>query len=150
MSTADVWAVVFTPRLRRALDHRSGPAYAGWQRVALLKATGVDPRYEEYYGGALHIACMGGAGGLHGMDGGGLWGIVSTGGGSTIGDIELLEFRMPLHLQAARVAAGFGLSRPRGALGATSSSRSPTMPSSRTWATARPSAATAGRRIALD
>jgi N-methylhydantoinase B len=33
------------------------------------------------------------------MDGGGLWGIIGTGGASTTGDVELLEFRMPLHFE---------------------------------------------------
>jgi N-methylhydantoinase B len=99
MSTADVWAVVFDAVCDALSSIAPERAYAGWQRVALFGVTGIDPRYGEYYGGALHIACMGGAGACHGMDGGGLWGIVGTGGASTTGDVELLEFRMPLHFE---------------------------------------------------
>jgi N-methylhydantoinase B len=119
MSTADVWAVVFnavTDAMSKAVPQR---AYAGWQRVALFGITGIDPRYGEYYGGALHIACMGGAGALHGMDGGGLWGIIGTGGASTVGDIELLEFRMPLHFERHELQADSACPGTwRGALGA--------------------------------
>jgi N-methylhydantoinase B len=104
MSTADVWANVFDAvcdALSAAVPER---ACAGWQRVALFSVSGIDPRTNEYYGSPMHIACVGGAGALYGLDGGGLWGVVSTGGGSSTGDIELLELRTPLHFHRHELA----------------------------------------------
>ncbi len=104
MSTADVWGNVFDAvcdALSKAVPER---ACAGWQRVALFSVSGIDPRTHEYYGSPMHIACVGGAGALYGHDGGGLWGVVSTGGGSSTGDIELLELRTPLHFQRHELA----------------------------------------------
>ena len=119
MSTSDIWANVFDAvcdAMSRIVFER---ACAGWQRPALFGPSGVDPRSGDHYGGALHIACMGGAGAVSGLDGGGLFGIVSTGGGSTTGDVELLEFRLPLHFERHELAIDSACpGRWRGALGA--------------------------------
>jgi N-methylhydantoinase B len=96
-STADVWGVVFDAvcdALSHAVPER---ACAGWHKIATFGVSGVDPRTREFYASGLHIANVGGAGAVTGLDGGGLWGIVSTGGGASVGDIETLEVRLPLH-----------------------------------------------------
>jgi N-methylhydantoinase B len=63
---------------------------------------------------------MGGSGAVHGLDGGGLWGVISTGGASTTGDIELLEFRFPLRFHRHELRSDSACpGRWRGAVGAT-------------------------------
>jgi N-methylhydantoinase B len=119
MSTADVWANVFDAvcdALSQAVPER---AAAGWERVALFGVSGVDPRTGAYYGGPLMAAIMGGSGSVAGHDGGGLWGVVSTGGGSSSGDVELIEARQPLRFHRHELAPDSGCpGRWRGALGA--------------------------------
>jgi N-methylhydantoinase B len=119
MSTGDIWTVVFDAVCDAMAHVVPERACAGWTRTAIFGITGVDPRLGEEYTSMLHIALMGGAGAVYGMDGGGLWGTIPTGGASTTGDIELLEFRLPLHFaqhELRRDSACPG--RWRGALGA--------------------------------
>jgi N-methylhydantoinase B len=96
-STADVWTIVFDAvcdAMSKVVPER---AVAGWTRVAIFEISGRDPRIDQHYSGLMLLALMGGAGAVHGRDGGGLWGVIPTGGAATTGDIELLEVRMPLH-----------------------------------------------------
>jgi N-methylhydantoinase B len=98
MSTADIWSIVFDSvcdAMSKAVPER---AVAGWTRAAILEISGRDPRSGEHYSGILLFAFMGGAGAVYGLDGGGLWGVIPTGGAGTTGDIELIEVRMPLHI----------------------------------------------------
>jgi N-methylhydantoinase B len=98
MSTADVWTIVFdavSDALSKAVPER---AVAGWTRAAIFEISGEDPRIGQHYSGLLLFAFMGGAGAVYGLDGGGLWGVIPTGGAGTTGDIELIEVRMPLHI----------------------------------------------------
>ncbi len=120
MSTGDIWSTVFDAVCDAMSNVVPERACAGWTRVAIFEVAGIDPRYGQHYSGLLHVALMGGAGAVHGLDGGGLWGVISTGGASTTGDIELLEFRFPLHFfehELRRDSACPG--RWRGAVGAT-------------------------------
>src|SRR5262249_16612378 len=96
-STADVWIIVFDAVCDAMSQIVPNRACAGWQRAAILQIAGVDPRTHEPYSSLLHIALMGGAGAVSGMDGGGLGGLANTGGASTKGDIELLDLRLPLY-----------------------------------------------------
>jgi N-methylhydantoinase B len=120
MSTGDIWTVIFDATcaaLAQAVPER---ACAGWTRVAIFEASGVDPRSGESYGSLLNIALMGGAGAVHGQDGGGLWGVIPTGGAATTGDVELLELRLPLRLHRHELATDSACpGRWRGAAGAT-------------------------------
>jgi N-methylhydantoinase B len=96
-STADVWTIVFDAVCDAMSTVVPARAAAGWTRVAIFEISGRDPRIDQHYSGLLLLALMGGAGAVHGHDGGGLWGVIPTGGAATTGDIELLEVRMPLH-----------------------------------------------------
>lgn len=120
MSTGDVWTVVFdavADALSQVVPER---ATAGWTRVAIFEASGRDPRDGEPYGALLNIALMGGAGAVAGQDGGGLWGVIPTGGAATTGDVELLELRLPLHFERHELALDSACpGRWRGAPGAT-------------------------------
>ena len=119
MSTGDVWENVFDAvcdAMSKVVPER---ACAGWVHLAFNTLAGVDPRHGDPYSGLLHITYQGGSGAVYGMDGGGLWGSITPGGAAMIGDIELLEFRLPLHfhrheLQQDSACPG----RWRGALGA--------------------------------
>lgn len=119
MSTSDIWTNVFNATcdaMSQVVPHR---ACAGWDRMAGLEIAGIDPRDGQHYGGLLHIGTSGGAGAVYGQDGGGLWGVISTGGASTVGDIELLEFRLPLHFHRYQLLADSACpGRWRGAWGA--------------------------------
>jgi N-methylhydantoinase B len=120
MSTGDIWSTVFDSvcdAMSKVVPER---ACAGWTRVAIFEVAGTDPRYGQHYSGLLHVALMGGSGAVHGLDGGGLWGVISTGGASTTGDIELLEFRFPLHFFEHELRCDSACpGRWRGAVGAT-------------------------------
>jgi N-methylhydantoinase B len=97
MSTGDVWTVTFDAVCAAMSQVVPERACAGWTRVAIFEVAGRDPRVDEPYASLLNVALMGGAGAVHGHDGGGLWGVIPTGGAATTGDIEMLELRLPLH-----------------------------------------------------
>jgi N-methylhydantoinase B len=119
MSTGDIWSIVFDAVCDAMSAIVPGRACAGWTRTAIFGVSGVDPRVGEHYSGLLHVALMGGAGAVHGFDGGGLWGTIPTGGASTTGDIELLEFRLPLHFERHELRCDSACpGRWRGAVGA--------------------------------
>lgn len=108
MSTGDVWAIVFdaaADALSKAVPER---ACAGWTRCCINGVGGIDPRSGEPYGGLMSISLAGGAGAYGSLDGGGLWGIICTGGAATTGDIEVLEFRVPLHFHRHELAPDSG------------------------------------------
>jgi N-methylhydantoinase B len=98
MSTGDVWAHVFDAicdAMSKIVPER---ACAAWAHIACNNIAGIDPRHGKPYStGPLHITYHGGAGAVYGHDGGGLWGLITTGGAASVGDIELLEFRLPIH-----------------------------------------------------
>jgi N-methylhydantoinase B len=98
MSTGDVWAAVWESvcdALSKMVPER---ACAGWSQLAVNTLAGIDPRDGQPYStGPLHITHQGGSGAVTGVDGGGLWGLICTGGAASVGDVELLEFRLPLH-----------------------------------------------------
>jgi N-methylhydantoinase B len=119
MSTGDVWANVFdavADALSKAVPDR---AVAGWSKCCINGFSGRDPRTGDLYGGLMGITVQGGAGAVYGLDGGGLWGIIPTGGAAMCGDIELLEFRLPLHFWQHELRCDSGCpGRWRGAPGA--------------------------------
>jgi len=99
MSTGDIWAAVWESvcdALSKLIPER---ACAGWSQLAVNTLAGIDPRDGEPYStGPLHITHQGGSGAVNGSDGGGLWGLICTGGAASVGDVELLEFRLPFHI----------------------------------------------------
>ena len=119
MSTADVWTIVFDATCDALSKLQPERAVAGWTRPSLLQVSGIDPRTNAEYGSLMLIALLGGAGAVYGNDGGGLWGVVPTGGASQTGDVELLEVRMPLHFHQHQLATDSACpGRWRGAMGA--------------------------------
>lgn len=98
MSTGDVWAAVWESvcdALSKMVPER---ACGGWSQLAVNTLAGVDPRNGQPYStGPLHITHQGGSGAVAGVDGGGLWGLICTGGAASVGDVELLESRLPFH-----------------------------------------------------
>lgn len=119
MSTGDVWTVTFDAVCAAMSQVVPERACAGWTRVAIFEVAGRDPRFDEPYASLLNVALMGGAGAVHGHDGGGLWGVIPTGGAATTGDIEMLELRLPLHFARHELATDSACpGRWRGAAGA--------------------------------
>lgn len=95
-------------------------AFAGWSHVCCSAISGVDPRHGEPYGGLVHATYQGGAGAVHGLDGGPLWGTIAAAGAPQVGDVEVLESRMPLRIHRYEFATDSGCpGRWRGGLGAT-------------------------------
>jgi N-methylhydantoinase B len=119
MSTADVWSTAFDAVCGATSAIVPERACAGWSRPSMLEIAGSDPRTGEHYSGLLVAAFQGGAGASHELDGGGLWGIISTAGAASTGDIELLEVRLPLHFHRHELSADSACpGRWRGAIGA--------------------------------
>jgi N-methylhydantoinase B len=119
MSTSDVWGTVFDAVCGATSQIVPERACAGWTRPSMLQMSGRDPETGAPYSSFLSIAFIGGAGASHAVDGGGLWGMVSTAGAATTGDIELLEFRLPLHFHRHELATDSACpGRWRGAAGA--------------------------------
>ncbi len=121
MSTGDVWAAVWESvcdALSKMVPER---ACAGWSQLAVNTLSGIDPRDGQPYStGPLHITHQGGSGAVTGVDGGGLWGLICTGGAASVGDVELLEFRLPLHFHRHELWQDSGVPGTwRGAPGAT-------------------------------
>jgi N-methylhydantoinase B len=67
----------------------------------------------------MHVTYHGGAGAVSGADGGPLWGAIVAAGAPQVGDIELLELRLPLHFHRYELAQDSACpGRWRGGLGA--------------------------------
>jgi N-methylhydantoinase B len=96
LSTGNPWENVFeavTDAFSKIVPQRS---CAGWAHVACSSVSGIDPRYGEPYGGLMHVTYHGGSGAVYSTDGGHLWGSIVAAGAPQVGDVELLELRLPL------------------------------------------------------
>ena len=71
---------------------------AAWLYQNTVTLCGTDPRDGEPYSYMSHLMSKGGGGAYHGRDGGHMWGIAAAGGANMTGEIELLEFRLPIHV----------------------------------------------------
>jgi N-methylhydantoinase B len=120
MSTGDVWAAVWEAMCDALSQLVPERACAGWSQLAVNTFSGTDPRWDEPFStGPLHVTHQGGAGAAYGQDGGGLFGLICTGGAASIGDIELLEFRLPFHFHCHELQVDSGCpGRWRGSPGA--------------------------------
>ena len=121
LSTADVWAAVWEAVCDAICKIVPERACAAWSQIAACAISGIDPRTGSPYStGPLHVTHQGGAGAVYGLDGGGLWGLICTGGAASVGDIELLEYRTPWHFHHYELLQDSGCPGTwRGALGAT-------------------------------
>ena len=117
-STGPTYGLVFdavTDALSKANPER---ACARWSYVHVVSFNGVDPRDGEPFSYLSHFASEGGGGAYYGHDGGHLWGCISTAGASTTGDVELVEFRVPIHVHRLELLPDSGCpGKWRGGLG---------------------------------
>ena len=81
--------------LAKANPERAG---AAWLYQNTVTFGGTDPRDGEPFSYMSHLMSKGGGGAYFGRDGGNMWGIAAAGGANMTGEIELLEFRLPIHV----------------------------------------------------
>lgn len=81
--------------LSAALAERAG---GGWAKICIDCFTGTDPRTEEPYAYLSHLTGWGGGGAFWGQDGEPVVGPIEVAGAAMTGDVELLEFMLPLHI----------------------------------------------------
>ena len=84
--------------LRRAQQDRAPSCQRRVGPCRMNSVSGIDPRDGAPYGGLMHITFTGGSGAVYGHDGGGLWGSIVTAGAAMVGDVEMLEFRLPVFI----------------------------------------------------
>jgi N-methylhydantoinase B len=73
-------------------------ACANWCYQNTVNLAGIDPRDGQPFAYMTHLMSKGGGGAYYGHDGGHLWGLPAAGGANMTGEIELLEFRLPIHV----------------------------------------------------
>ena len=103
--------------LGKALPERAG---GGWGKVCMNGFTGIDPRYDHHYGYIMQMTSQGGGGAFWGQDGEMAVGPLEIAGAALIGDVEVIEHMMPLHIHRSQLdpdSAGAG--RWRGGWGMT-------------------------------
>jgi N-methylhydantoinase B len=119
-STGATYALVFSAvcqALSRAIPDR---ACAAWCYQNTVTFAGVDPRDGQPFAYMSHLMSKGGGGAYHGRDGGHLWGLPAAGGANMTGEIELLEFRLPICIVRHELLADSGCPGTwRGGCGAT-------------------------------
>jgi N-methylhydantoinase B len=81
--------------LSSALAERSG---AGWAKICIDCFTGTDPRDRQPYAYLSHLTGWGGGGAFWGQDGEPVVGPIEVAGAAMTGDVELLEYMLPLHI----------------------------------------------------
>lgn len=81
--------------LAQALPDRAG---GEWARACLEIFTGTDPRNAENYAYLSHLG-YGGGGAFWGQDGEAAVGAIPNAGASMTGDIEMIEYMLPLHVR---------------------------------------------------
>src|SRR5581483_1772374 len=82
--------------LVEALPDRAG---AGWAKICIDCLTGIDPRNGEHYGFLSHMTSWGGGGAFWGQDGEPAVGAVEVAGAAMTGDVEAVEYMLPLHIR---------------------------------------------------
>ena len=81
--------------LAGAIPERAG---GGWAKICLECFTGIDPRTGEIYAYWCHLG-LGGGGAFRGSDGEPAVGPVEVAGAAMTGDIELIEYMLPLQVR---------------------------------------------------
>ena len=118
-STGVTYGVVFDAVADALSKAAPEKACAGWMYQNTTTLSGIDPRDGEPFAYLSHLMSKGGGGAFYGRDGGDMWGVVSAGGASMTGDIELVEFRLPIHVHQHELLPDSGSpARWRGGLGA--------------------------------
>jgi len=79
--------------LSKALPDRAG---GGWAKICIDCFTGVDPRSGEPYAYLSHMTGWGGGGAFSGHDGEPAVGPIEVAGAAMTGDVELVEYMLPL------------------------------------------------------
>jgi N-methylhydantoinase B len=107
-STGATYALVFSA-VCEALSHAVPErACAAWCYQNTVTFAGVDPRDGQPFAYMTHLMSKGGGGAYHGRDGGHLWGLPAAGGANMTGEIELLEFRLPIRVVRHELLADTG------------------------------------------
>jgi N-methylhydantoinase B len=78
-----------------ALQDRAG---GGWAKICIDCFTGIDPRNDEPYAYLSHLTGWGGGGAFWGQDGEPVVGPIEVAGAAMTGDVELLEYMLPLQI----------------------------------------------------
>jgi len=107
-STGATYGLVFSAvcqALSQAVPER---ACAAWCYQNTVTFAGVDPRDGQPFAYMTHLMSKGGGGAYHGRDGGHLWGLPAAGGANMTGEIELLEFRLPIRIVRHELLADTG------------------------------------------
>ena len=73
-------------------------ASAGWAHWCGMTLSGTDPRYDEGYTFVSTMAGIGGAGSMWQSDGWSCCSPQAAGGGMRTGDVELIEYQVPIHI----------------------------------------------------
>jgi N-methylhydantoinase B len=81
--------------LATALSDRAG---GGWAKICIDCFTGIDPRNNEPYAYLSHLTGWGGGGAFSGQDGEPVVGPIEVAGAAMTGDVELLEYMLPLQI----------------------------------------------------
>lgn len=117
--TGATYALLFSAvskALSEAIPERAG---AAWCHQNTVTFAGIDPRDHQPFAYMSHLMSKGGGGAYYGRDGGHLWGLPAAGGANMTGEIELLEFRLPIHVARHQLLPDSGCpGRWRGGCGA--------------------------------
>ena len=97
-STGATFGLVFSAVCQAFSQAIPERACAAWCYQNTVTFAGVDPRDGETFVYMTHLMSKGGGGAYHGRDGGHLWGLPAAGGANMTGEIELLEFRLPIRI----------------------------------------------------
>ena len=81
--------------LASALQDRAG---GGWAKICIDCFTGTDPRNDEPYAYLSHLTGWGGGGAFWGQDGEPVVGPIEVAGAAMTGDVELVEYMLPLQI----------------------------------------------------
>ena len=97
-STGTTFALAFdavADALAQVNPTRAGGA---WSYPNTNIFSGVDPRDGVPFTYLSHVSTLGGGGAYWGVDGGPIWGAITNAGSASTGDVELLEFKVPIHI----------------------------------------------------
>jgi N-methylhydantoinase B len=91
--------------LASALHDRAG---GGWAKICIDCFTGTDPRSDEPYAYLSHLTGWGGGGAFWGLDGEPVVGPIEVAGAAMTGDVELLEYMLPLQIHRYELRSDSG------------------------------------------
>lgn len=91
--------------LSKALPERAGGA---WAHACCQSLFGRDPRYDQPYAYYMHMAGWGGGGAMPGKDGEPSVGSIGAAAAAMTGDIEMVEYRVPIHIRRYELRSDSG------------------------------------------